>query len=167
MNYSRLLEQIFNEKLDWFEDISEAFNNFAESISNAVIGESPSFNEAPKGESNYFIYLLKAEENYFHINTKLDFFKRMEFKKEKNNHSKNELLFINFEAAPSVCAGINSNTDRMRRFYDYLNSEDNEFKNIVFGAAIMVYKEMLNALRDSLELYNRSVSTPVPIPEAF
>jgi hypothetical protein len=166
--YNQLFEQILNEGLDWFEDIGESFEDFAESVSNAAIGESQTLNEAQIGDHNYITDLLKAEKNYFHIKTQL------EFSNERNSVEKRRNLpvdeaYINANTAPSVCIGIDSSTDRMRRLEKYLNSEDNEFKKAILLAAISIYKKMLSSLRDSMDSFNRSVdaSLRVQIPEAF
>jgi len=170
MKYNRIFEQILDEKLDWFEDIGESFENFAENISNAAIGESPSLNEAKIGVRNYITYLIRAEENYFHIKSQLEISNSKNSIEKRSKLSKDECL-IKAETAPSVCMEINSNTDRMRRLNKYLNSEDNEdneFKKVLLLAAISIYKKMLNSLRESLRIYNLSgINNPIPIPEDF
>jgi hypothetical protein len=164
----KVFEQILNEEQDWFEDIGESFDNFAESISNAAIGEeSLSLNEARIGNPNYITYLLRAEESYFHIKTQLEISNKRNTIEKRNNLPNDERPFIRADSAPSVCMIINTSTDRMRRLNHYLNSEDNEFKKAILLAAITIYRKMLNALRVSLDLYNRSANATIPIPEEF
>jgi hypothetical protein len=142
----KLFEQILNEEQDWFEDISESFDDFAESISNAEIGKSPSLNEARIENPDYITYLLRTKESYLHFKTQLVFLNKCNSIKKRNTIPANKLPFIDIETAPSVCVYINTSTDRMRRLNYYLNSEDNEFKKAILFAAITIYKKMLDAL---------------------
>jgi hypothetical protein len=163
----KIFEQILNEEMDWFEKIGESFEDLAENISNATIGENSFLNEARIGNRNYITYLFKAEESYFHIKTQLEFSDKRNTVEKRNNIPENEHPFIDADTAPAVCVGINSSTDRMRRLEQYLNSEENEFKKAILLAIIAIYKKMLNALQESLELYNINSNTSIPIPEAI
>jgi len=167
--YNHLFEQILNEELDWFEDIGESFEDFAESVSNAAIGESQTLNEAQINDRDYITHLLKAEKSYFHIKAQLEFSNERNSVEKRKKILKSKKPFIKTDTAPSICMNIDSSTDKMRRLEKYLNSEDNEFKKAILSAVITIYKKMLNNLRNSLETYNRSVDEHlrVPLPEEF